>query len=246
MVDSVESRLQADVEGLTIYYAAGGAGYLIASSQGADEFAVYDREPPHSHLGNFRIVENAGAAIDDVSGTDGIDVMNAPLGSPFPSGVFVAQDGRNDGARGPNQNYKLVPWQSVANAMDPPLTIDTSHRPRGGDGEPFVVTAPLEGELLDCSPDAPLPVISWSPGDFDRFRVQISWRPDFRSKARVTSGKRRLRETSWTLSPKKWAKLCRKESEGLHIRVRGVDDDRSKKDPLRKGTSPTVTVDVVR
>ena len=46
-----------------------------------------------------------GATIDGVSGTDGIDVTNASLGSVFPKGVFVAQDTLNPGA---NQNYKLL------------------------------------------------------------------------------------------------------------------------------------------
>jgi len=43
-----------------------------------------------------------------VSDTDGIDVTATPLGPRFPRGLFVAQDGRNDGA---NQNFKLVPWR---------------------------------------------------------------------------------------------------------------------------------------
>ena len=38
-----EHGLAADVEGLTIYYAAGDKGYLIASSQGANTFKVYER-----------------------------------------------------------------------------------------------------------------------------------------------------------------------------------------------------------
>jgi 3-phytase len=43
-VDRVGRRLRADVEGLTMYARADGSGYLLASSQGADELAVYD--PP--------------------------------------------------------------------------------------------------------------------------------------------------------------------------------------------------------
>jgi myo-inositol-hexaphosphate 3-phosphohydrolase len=37
-------RLVADIEGLSIYYGSGGAGYLLASSQGSNTFVVYDRK----------------------------------------------------------------------------------------------------------------------------------------------------------------------------------------------------------
>jgi len=129
LVDGVASgRLEADVEGLSIYYAVGGTGYLLASSQGASEFVIYRREGANPYVGTFEIV--AGKGIDDVSGTDGIDVSNLALGGGFPMGVFVAQDGSNNG----NQNFKLVPWERIANAFKPPLTIDLDFDPRRGRG----------------------------------------------------------------------------------------------------------------
>ena len=51
-----------------------------------------------------------GNGIDGTQDTDGIDVTTADLGAPFADGLFVAQDGENDGA---NQNYKLVPWTVI-------------------------------------------------------------------------------------------------------------------------------------
>jgi 3-phytase len=101
-------HLKADVEGLTIAYSANGTGYLIASSQGSDSYAVYRREGANAYVGSFEIV--AGNGIGGAEDTDGIDVSTANLGPAFPQGVFVAQDGRNDGA---NQNFKLVPWEAV-------------------------------------------------------------------------------------------------------------------------------------
>jgi len=137
-VDEVGSgRLVADIEELSIYYGSGGAGYLIASSQGSNDFVVYDRKAPHAPVKSFRV--DAGA-IDAVSYTDGLDVLSTPLGSRFPDGVFVAQDDRNDGA---NQNFKLVPWESVARSAGTSLLIDRGWDPRKGrrcsaehDGEP--------------------------------------------------------------------------------------------------------------
>src|SRR5262249_13638526 len=55
-------------------------------------------------------------SIDAVSGTDGIDATSASLGPAFPQGMFIAQDGENDGC---NQNFKFVPWHAIANAIGP-------------------------------------------------------------------------------------------------------------------------------
>lgn len=104
---SPSGPLVADVEGLTLTYGDDGTGFLIASSQGDDSYAVYRREGDHAHVGSFRI--RAGG-IDGVEDTDGIDVTTADLGPSFPSGLFVAQDGVNDEGA---QNFKLVPLQDV-------------------------------------------------------------------------------------------------------------------------------------
>lgn len=127
LVDATEAggHLVADVEGLAIYHAADGEGYLIASSQGNSTFAIYRRKGDNAYVGSFTIVP--GSSIDGVTGTDGIDVTSTALGEAFPKGVFVAQDDRNDG--GP-QNFKLVPWQVIAEAFSPPLLIDVTVSPR--------------------------------------------------------------------------------------------------------------------
>jgi 3-phytase len=121
----VGGHLVADVEGLALYTAQGGAGYLVASSQGADAYVLYERTGANAYVGTFQIVD--GPAIDGTTGTDGIEVSNAALGPAFPFGVFVAQDGDNGEE---NQNYKLVPWQSIAAAFAPPLVIDPGFSPR--------------------------------------------------------------------------------------------------------------------
>jgi 3-phytase len=45
-----ERGLTADVEGLTIYYASGSKGYLIASSQGSHTFAVFERDGSNRYV----------------------------------------------------------------------------------------------------------------------------------------------------------------------------------------------------
>ncbi len=105
-----------DVEGLAIHKATTETGYLIASSQGSNEYVVYTREGANDYLGTFRIAR--GAAIDGAEETDGIDATSGNLGPGFESGAFVAQDGHNAGG---NQNFKIVPWSAIAAAFDPPL-----------------------------------------------------------------------------------------------------------------------------
>lgn len=104
------STLTADLEGLAIFDKGNGSGYLVASSQGTDDFAVFDRQSD-SYRGRFRIGD---AAIDGVNHTDGIDVSSASLGPAYDGGLFVAQDDRNDNG---NQNFKLVRWRIIAQAL---------------------------------------------------------------------------------------------------------------------------------
>jgi 3-phytase len=129
-VDKVISQgghLKPDVEGVTIYYKSDKTGYLIASSQGNNTYTVYRRGCNNDYLGAFRI--RAGSLGDQVTGTDGIDVTNFPLGSKFPGGLFIAQDHSNSNPDG-NQNFKLVPWEAIVNAFNPLLTTDLTWDPR--------------------------------------------------------------------------------------------------------------------
>jgi 3-phytase len=107
-----EGRLFGQVEGLALYAAPRGRGFLVASSQGSDDYLVYAREGDNAYRGAFRIVEGTG--VDAVNHTDGIDVVAADLGPGFPVGLFIAQDHENPGA---NQNFKLVSWQQVEEAL---------------------------------------------------------------------------------------------------------------------------------
>jgi 3-phytase len=114
LVDSTgpTGLLTPDVEGLTIFYGAAGTGYLIASTQGRDAFNVYRREGKNEYVVTFAIA--SGNGIDQVTHSDGVDVLGGHFGPAFPDGVFVSQDQTNDGAR---QNFKLVPWPAIAAAI---------------------------------------------------------------------------------------------------------------------------------
>ena len=124
-VTGAQGHLTADVEGLCIYHASDGSGYLAASSQGSSEYVLYQREGDNKYVGTFNIVPGNGIA--GTSHTDGIEVTNVGLGPAFPEGMFVAHDDVEI-------NFKLVPWQAIASAFSPPLTIDTS-APLDTDGD---------------------------------------------------------------------------------------------------------------
>lgn len=133
LIESIDDGvLLPDLEGLTIYYAGEGAGYLLASSQGDSTYAVFAREGNNAYLGSFGIGDTA--TIDQANESDGADVINVPLGPAFPFGALIVQDGANDPQRVVNDdgelenvttNFKFIPWEHVASAFPVTLAIDT-------------------------------------------------------------------------------------------------------------------------
>ena len=117
-------HVNAEVEGLALYTAANGDGYLIVSSQGVSHFDIYNRKPPHEYVGSFKIINNDALNIDEVTGTDGIDVINVKINDTFAYGLFIAQDDENRKPRA-HQNFKLVPWEKIAEPLN--LIIDNEY-----------------------------------------------------------------------------------------------------------------------
>jgi len=128
-------NLIADAEGLTLYDGGNGKGYLLASSQGNNTIALFNRAAPHQYINSFTV---ADGDIDAVNETDGMMVVNANLGKGFSQGVLVMQDGDNQPpklslAQSPTQsashsgeqrestNFKYVSWQEVAKALNLPV-----------------------------------------------------------------------------------------------------------------------------
>lgn len=104
-------HLSADVEGLALAPEGADGGYLIASSQGDDSFALY-RLPDMVPAGRFRIARGRFGSVEE---TDGIALVLGDFGQAFPGGLFVAQDGENQPRA---QNFKLLPWAAILGAME--------------------------------------------------------------------------------------------------------------------------------
>lgn len=100
-----------DLEGLALATEGDDSGYLVASSQGDNAYAVY-RLPGMDPVGRFRIAAGEFGATEE---TDGIELDPRSFGPDFPAGLFIAQDGVNQASA---QNFKLVRWDEVLNALE--------------------------------------------------------------------------------------------------------------------------------
>ena len=121
-----QNNIVDDIEGLSIYYTQNGDGYLIASSQGNFSYAVFERKGDNKYVGSFKI--NA-KEIDAVEETDGIDVVNIPMGDKYPNGFLVVQDGFNyDKDSLKSQNFKIIKWEHVATSFTRNLKIDNTYK----------------------------------------------------------------------------------------------------------------------
>ncbi|MXP26060.1 phytase [Altererythrobacter indicus] len=104
------SRLVADVEGLALLPNGDKAGWLVASSQGDNAYAVYTL-PDVAFAGRFKIAQGKFGSTEE---TDGIDLIGGSFGESYPDGLFVAQDGENGDKA---QNFKLVSWADISKAL---------------------------------------------------------------------------------------------------------------------------------
>jgi 3-phytase len=100
------SHLVADVEGLALWPQGKRGGWLVASSQGDNAYALY-RLPGMEPAGRFRIMAGKFGGTEE---TDGIELAKGSFGRNYPGGLFIAQDGQNAPAA---QNFKLVSWRDV-------------------------------------------------------------------------------------------------------------------------------------
>jgi 3-phytase len=108
--------LEADAEGLAIYYRPHQKGYLIASSQGDNTFHIFDRAHPGNHLAAFMF--------EGVGDTDGHEVVNVPVGDAFQFGLFALQNGAATGPESEDDingfeydgstQFEFLGWEEIA------------------------------------------------------------------------------------------------------------------------------------
>ena len=104
------AQLTADVEGLALAAKGGKGGWLVASSQGDNAYALF-KLPDMKPAGRFRVVKGAHGGTEE---TDGIDLALGSFGPDYRGGLMVVQDGHNEPDA---QNFKLVAWKDVLAAL---------------------------------------------------------------------------------------------------------------------------------
>ncbi len=119
-----------------------------------------------------------------------------------------------------------------------------------GDACEVSLTSPTQGQFMDCSdPSTRQPTISWDPGQYDKFKVYLSWDPGFNPKQSKAAGKPTT-ATSIVPKAKTWQKICaaavaaNPSSPVLYVRVLALNKGVSKKDPFRTSYSQPVQASV--
>jgi 3-phytase len=127
MSDESNPAIEFDIEGLAILYQPEGKGYLIASSQGNNSYAVFEREGDNKYLMSFSIEDGQ---VDGVEETDGLDITHFYLNEEFPAGILVVQDGFNyNGDTLMSQNFKVVDFRRLAYLIEPEMELDNEYMP---------------------------------------------------------------------------------------------------------------------
>jgi len=123
--------LEADAEGVDVYYGPGGAGYVIVSSQGDDTYAVYQRQGRNQLVGTFSI--DGLGTVDDVNGSDGLAVTNRVVGD-YREGLLVTHDEPETGADvDPERdatNFSYVSWGEIADGLGLRASTTAGNDPR--------------------------------------------------------------------------------------------------------------------
>jgi myo-inositol-hexaphosphate 3-phosphohydrolase len=128
LAEEGDYNLVEDIEGVGMYYKSDGTGYVIVSSQGSNTFGVFDRVSG-DFINSFSVIDN-GEGVDGSQDCDGLDIMNMPFGTLFPSGIIIVQDGQdyNHDTNDYSTNFKWIKWDDVAAELG--LDTDTAYDPR--------------------------------------------------------------------------------------------------------------------
>ena len=96
--------LGGDLEGMTLVKLPDGSHALVVSSQGKNEFFVFERFSPWNYRGKF--------SIEGVVATDGIDLIQSDQITSFPEGIF--------GCHSAQAGHPIVlsSWRSIVNQMN--------------------------------------------------------------------------------------------------------------------------------
>jgi 3-phytase len=105
----------AHIEGLSIYKYDNDEGYLIASSQVNNGYAVFKRKSPDGYLVNFKVNDN-----DGTDEADRRDVADISLRDIFQHGLLTIRDEKNNiGKIREARNFKFIQLDTAAVELKP-------------------------------------------------------------------------------------------------------------------------------
>lgn len=95
--------VKEDHEGLSIYKANDGTGYILLSDQQANRFLVYPREGTAENRHSHPLIKAIPVQTDE---SDGSDVCNVAFNDRFPNGLFVAMS--------TDKTFQIYKWEDLA------------------------------------------------------------------------------------------------------------------------------------
>jgi 3-phytase len=97
------SGVAEDHEGLSIYKANDGTGYILLSDQQANQFHIFPREGTKANKHDHPLIKVIKTSTDE---SDGSDITNVAINDPFKNGLFVAMS--TDGT------FQFYKWEDIA------------------------------------------------------------------------------------------------------------------------------------
>lgn len=92
-----------DHEGISIYKANDGTGYILVSDQQANAFHVFSRNGTAANPHDHQLIKIVYVSTDE---SDGSDVCNIPLNAQYPNGMFVAMS--------TDKTFQFYRWEDIA------------------------------------------------------------------------------------------------------------------------------------
>lgn len=92
-----------DNEGISIYDAGNGKGYILVSDQQANEFHIYPREGSGGDPHNHPLLKQVKVSTNE---SDGSETSHLSFNENFPNGLFVAMSD--------NRTFHLYRWEDIA------------------------------------------------------------------------------------------------------------------------------------
>jgi 3-phytase len=95
-----------DNEGISIYDAGNGTGYILVSDQQGNEFHIYPREGSGGNPQSHPLLKQVAVSTNE---SDGSDVSSLAFNEDFPNGLFVAMSD--------DKTFHLYRWEDIAGEL---------------------------------------------------------------------------------------------------------------------------------